>query len=78
MSVVLYFQVEERHAADAGWWHLARLFLPEDPLLYALLAGLRASEWPGPPLEFIPRIAQISVEYELQGCTRRQDYFRAA
>ena len=43
MGTNLYFQVEagtQKSYARPRWWHFARVMLPEDDLLFALLAGV--------------------------------------
>lgn len=41
MSTELYFQIEARNALTRRWWHLGRIRLSQDYLLFALLAGVR-------------------------------------
>jgi hypothetical protein len=39
MSTELYFQIEARNAGRRRWWHLGRIRLSQDHLLFELLAG---------------------------------------
>lgn len=57
MGTSLYFQVEaatQKSYRAPRWSHFARILLPQDYLLFALLAGVRRDEFPGRELECLP------------------------
>lgn len=74
----LYFQVEASSAEASGeprWWHFARFFGLDDPLLVALLAGHRAEELPIgvdalAPKGMPPGVAESTLE---EGCLTIDD-----
>jgi hypothetical protein len=54
VSTELYFNLEAREGAHGKWWHLARVRVSQDYLLFNLLAGVRRDHPGMPDVESLP------------------------